>query len=273
MSAAAQPPLFEIAPGERPLLISMPHSGTFVPPDLAARLSRAALDLPDTDWHVPKLYDFAGAIGASVLCATHSRYVVDLNRPPDAALLYPGRRETGVCPLETFDGEPLYAQADAPAQAEIGTRLARYWRPYHAQLRAMLDALVSRHGGCLLLDAHSIRSFVPELFAGRLPDLNVGTADGRSCAAGTAQRVVSRLSAQRRFTFVVDGRFKGGYITRHYGNPAARVEAVQLEIAQCAYLLEARVPSFDAARAAPLGVLLRELLTDLAELRGAEARG
>lgn len=266
MSAAVPTPLFETSRGTRPLLISMPHSGTFVPPDLAPRLAVAALDLPDTDWHVPQLYEFADAIGASVIRATHSRYVVDLNRPPDGGPLYPGRRETGLCPTETFDGEPLYARGDAPTSAEIAHRLDRYWRPYHSQLRSMIDALTSIHGRCLLWDAHSIRSIVPGLFAGRLPDLNVGTADGRSCRAATAHRVLVRLSAQQRFSFVVDGRFKGGYITRHYGNPAAGVEAVQMEIAQGAYLSEARIPAFDAALATPLGDLLRGLLTSLAAM-------
>ncbi len=261
-----QTPLFEIARGTRPIVISMPHSGTFVPPEMASRLTAAAIDLPDTDWHVPQLYEFAGAIGASAIRATHSRYVVDLNRPPDGAPLYPGQRETGLCPGETFDGEPLYAPGEAPTPEEIAQRLDRYWRPYHSQLRSLIDAHVSIHGRCLLWDAHSIHSIVPSLFAGRLPDLNVGTAKGRSCHAATAQAVVARLNAQRRFSYVVDGRFTGGYITRHYGDPAAGVEAIQMEIAQGAYLNEARVPKFDAALAAPLSDLLRGLLTSLAAM-------
>jgi len=257
-------PLFETEDGALPLVISMPHSGTYLPPDLASRLAPAALDLADTDWFVPQLYEFHAELGAAVIRATHSRYVVDLNRPPDGAPLYPGQRETAVCPLESFDGEPLYAHGDEPSRAEIDARLRRYWQPYHARLRAMLDAALARHGQCLLWDAHSIRSMVPALFAGRLPDLNVGTADGRSCGAATARRIADALSAQRRFSFVVDGRFKGGYITRHYGDPALRVEAVQLEIAQSAYLLEARRPRFDAALAAPLIAALHRLLAGLA---------
>ena len=228
----APEPLFEYVPGEGPLLISFPHSGTFVPPELAARLRPEALDLPDTDWFVPQLYDFVRDLGASIIRATHTRYVVDLNRPPDGAPLYPGQRETTVCPIDKLAG------------------LTRH--------------LAERHGHCILWDAHSILSEVPALFAGRLPDLNVGTAGGRSCSPLLLDRIVACLSAQTNFSFVVDGRFKGGYITRRYGDPARRIEAVQLEIAQCAYLTEARAPAFDAARAAPLITLLRDLLSNFA---------
>jgi N-formylglutamate deformylase len=259
----APEPLFEYVPGEGPLLISFPHSGTFVPAELAARLRPDALDLPDTDWFVPQLYDFFRDLGASVIRATHTRYLVDLNRPPDGAPLYPGQRETTVCPIETFGGEPLYLEGANPTPGEIDERLHSYWRPYHDKLAGLTRHLTERHGHCILWDAHSILSEVPALFAGRLPDLNVGTAGGRSCSPLLLDRIVGCLSAQSNFSFVVDGRFKGGYITRSYGDPARRIEAVQLEIAQCAYLTEARAPSFDAARARPLSSLLRELLGKL----------
>lgn len=269
-------PLFEYLPGDGPLLISFPHSGTYLPPDLAARLRPEVLDLPDTDWFVPQLYDFFRDLGASIIRATHTRYVVDLNRPPDGAPLYPGQRETTVCPTETFDGDPLYrgggsvgADGDEPKPSEIAARLNTYWRPYHEKLSALTRELVQRHGHCILWDAHSIHSRVPGLFDGRLPDLNVGTAGGRSCSPGLLTRVVASLSAQSQFSFVVDGRFKGGYITRHYGDPAARIDAVQLEIAQCAYLEEMRTPAFDANRAAPLKHLLRELLGGVIGRNGA----
>jgi len=254
------PPTFEYLPGDGPLLISFPHSGTHVPPDLAARLRPEALDLPDTDWFVPQLYDFFRDLGASIIRATHTRYVVDLNRPPDGQPLYPGQRETTVCPTETFDGAALYPDGANPTPAEIAERLRTYWHPYHDKLAALLREIVRRRGACVLWDAHSILSKVPALFNGRLPDLNVGTAGGRSCSPALMDRIVATLSAQKQFSFVVDGRFKGGYITRRYGNPAARIDAVQLEIAQCAYLVEARTPTFDAARARPLNLLLRELL-------------
>jgi N-formylglutamate deformylase len=257
------PALFDLSPGDSALLISMPHSGTYLPPEISARLSHAGREVPDTDWFIPQLYDFAGEIGATVICATHSRYVVDLNRPPDGEPLYPGRRETGVCPIETFDGEVLYTDGDEPTHQEIAARLQRYWQPYHDQLSALIGERVARFGQCLLWDAHSIHSTLPGLFDGRLPDLNVGTADGRSCSPAIATRIVRMLAAQDRFSHVVNGRFKGGYITRHYGRPADRVDAVQLEIAQSAYLREARAPSFDAAFAQPLRNLIRHALSEL----------
>lgn len=253
-------PVYEYESGDAPLLISFPHSGTHVPPAIAQRLRTQVLDLPDTDWFVPQLYDFHREIGASVLRATHSRYVVDLNRAPDDAPLYPGRRGTTVCPTETFDAEPLYAPGGEPKREEIQQRLQRYWQPYHSRLAELSAQIAARHGYCVLWDAHSILSTIPLLFEGRLPDLNLGTADGRSCSPARASRLQQRLSAQSGFSFVVNGRFKGGYITRHYGNPGAGIEAVQLEIAQAAYLEEARTPQFDHTRAAPLRALLRELV-------------
>jgi N-formylglutamate deformylase len=259
---AADEPTFEFFAGELPLLISFPHSGTYVPAALKARLRPEVLDLPDTDWFVPQLYDFQGMLGASVIRATHSRYVVDLNRPPDGAPLYPGQRETTVCPTETFDGEALYA-ANPPTAAEVRGRLGRYWQPYHDHVAATLRALVQRHGYCVLWDAHSIHSTVPGLFEGRLPDLNVGCAGGSSCSAAVLERVVGPLREQRQFSSVVDGRFKGGYITRHYGAPQTRVHAIQLEISQSAYLKEERVPQFEAARAKPLNLLLQQLLQNV----------
>jgi len=255
-----QPPLFEFIAGDSPLLISFPHSGTYLPAELAARLNPSVLDLPDTDWFVPRLYDWHRELGASIIEATHSRFVVDLNRPPDGAPLYPGQRETTVCPLETFDGEALYAPGDEPTAAEVANRLARYWRPYHERIAEHIRALVARHGYCVLWDAHSIHSTVPGLFTGRLPDLNLGTAEGRSCSAQRALAVAERLAGQSSFSHVVNGRFKGGYITRHYGNPVGGVDALQLEIAQVAYLDEARVPVFAPARAAPLRAFLQSLL-------------
>lgn len=257
-------PLYEEAAGDSPLLISFPHSGTYVPLELLARLRGDVRDLPDTDWFVPELYAAQRELGASLIRATHSRYVVDLNRPADGAPLYPGQRETTVCPTETFDGQPLYEPRAEPDPAEIAQRIGKYWQPYHSRLAARTRELVARHGYCVLWDAHSIRSTVPGLFVGRLPDLNIGTADGGSCSAARAQRIAAVLGRQTRFSTVVNGRFKGGYITRHYGNPGAQVDAIQLEIAQAAYVEESRVPGYEAARAEPLrqviGALLRAAL-------------
>jgi len=252
--------LYQFTEGDSPLLISLPHSGTYVPPELAERLEPSVRDLPDTDWFVPRLYDWHRELGASIIEATHSRFVVDLNRPPDGAPLYPGQRETTVCPFDTFGGEALYASGDEPTATEVADRLDRYWHPYHERIATHTRALVARHGYCVLWDAHSIHATVPGLFMGRLPDLNLGTADGRSCSPARARAVAERLSRQSGFTHVVNGRFKGGYITRHYGNPGDGVDALQLEIAQAAYLEEARVPVFEPARAAPLREFLRTLL-------------
>jgi N-formylglutamate deformylase len=228
---------------------------------LRERLTPAALHTPDTDWHVPRLYEFHRDIGASVLIAQYSRYVVDLNRPADGTPLYPGQAETSVCPVRTFADEPLYRPGQEPGAAEVQERIQQYWMPYHRKLKQEIDAIRTRHGFCVLWDAHSIRSQVPLFFDGTLPDLNVGTADERSCSRTRSQRVMRELQSQTRFSSVLNGRFKGGYITRHYGDPARGVDAVQLEIAQRAYLDETRPTAFDAGLAADLRHLLRDLLT------------
>lgn len=230
--------VYRLHPGRTPLLVSIPHAGTFVPPDLAARMTAAALPLPDTDWHVDRLYDFAAEMGATVLVATHARYVVDVNRSPDGSRLYPGVTETGVCPAATFDGEPIWLAQQAPATAEIARRIEQYWRPYHDCLRRELEVLRDRHGAAVLWDAHSIRSRVPRLFDGELPVLNFGTNSGRSCSPELARRLFSHSLPVPGMSAVLDGRFKGGYITRTYGNPAANIQAVQLELAQRCYMDE-----------------------------------
>jgi len=233
-----QPP-FRFRQGTRPLLISMPHVGTHVPPQLAARFTAEARHVPDTDWHLERLYDFADGLGASVLVATHSRYVIDLNRPPDGASLYPGQSVTGLCPVDTFDDTPLYADAaDAPGDAEIAARRDALWQPYHAQLAQELERLRAQHGIAMLWDAHSIRSVLPRFFAGKLTDLNLGTADGASCDPALAQELLAIAQAAPGYTAVLNGRFKGGHITRSYGDPARKVHAVQLEMTQCSYMQE-----------------------------------
>lgn len=237
MTALAPPP-FHLYPGTQPLLISMPHVGTYVPPGVAERLTPEAREVPDTDWHLETLYAFARELGASVLVATHSRYVVDLNRPPDGASLYPGQSVTGLCPLDTFDDTPLYAGDYRPDETEISARRDAIWTPYHTQLRKELDRIRARHGVAMLWDAHSIRSVLPRFFDGRLPDLNLGTADGASCDPGLAQHLLSIAQAATGYSAVLNGRFKGGYITRHYGQPGQGVHAVQLELTQASYMQE-----------------------------------
>jgi len=245
--------------GTAPLIVSLPHDGTQLPDDIAARLTPAARRVPDTDWHVSRLYGFARELGAAVLVPAYSRYVVDLNRPPDDASLYPGRNTTGLCPLTQFSGEHLYADGDEPDADEIRVRVDRYWRPYHAALAEEIARLKSVHGRVVLWEGHSIRSVVPFLFDGALPDLNLGTADGASCSAELQRRLMDVVHAQRDYAFVLNGRFKGGYITRHYGQPQAGVDAIQLELAQANYMDETTF-AYDERKAPKLQALIRRLL-------------
>jgi N-formylglutamate deformylase len=215
--------------------------------------------VPDTDWHVARLYAFAGELGASVIVPKYSRYVVDLNRPPDDTSLYPGQNTTGLCPVAQFSGDPVYLHGEEPSPDEIAGRVERFWRPYHDALGAEVSRIKARHGRAVLWEGHSIRSVVPFLFDGRLPDINLGTSGGASCSPELQQRLTSVLESQSDYSFVVNGRFKGGYITRHYGRPADGVQAVQLELAQLNYMDE---DSFDyvEGRAANLQRVIRALL-------------
>lgn len=251
--------VFRLHRGSAPLLVSLPHDGCHIPDALAARMAPAARAAPDTDWFVSRLYDFARALGASVLVPSHSRYVVDLNRPPDDASLYPGQNTTGLCPAVRFDGGPVYLPGQAPSADEIAARVERYWRPYHEALQEELARLRAAHGRVLLWEGHSIRAVLPFLFEGRLPDLNLGTAGGASCAPALQARLEAVLAAQRDYSFVVNGRFKGGYITRHYGRPAEGIDAAQLELAQVTYMDDAE-RDYDAARASRLQGVLGALL-------------
>ncbi len=230
--------IFQLHRGTAPLLVSVPHDGTALPDAIAARMQADARRVPDTDWHVGRLYEVARAMGASIIVPKYSRYVVDLNRSPDDASLYPGHNTTGLCPVVQFSGEPIYLDGQAPTAEEIDVRIETYWRPYHDALRAELDRIRQRHGKVVLWEGHSIRGQVPFLFDGRLPDLNLGTASGRSCTPALQARLEAVLGAQSRYDWVSNARFKGGYITRHYGAPESGVEAVQLEISQRNYMDE-----------------------------------
>jgi len=240
---------FTLQRGRVPLLISLPHEGSFIPADIAARMHPAARRSPDTDWHVGRLYEpLAHALGASLIKPLASRYVIDLNRPADGHALYPGQRETGLVPTIGFDGEPLYRDGESPDGAEVQRRINTFWQPYHQALAQEIARLRAEHGRVVLWDGHSIRSRVPMLFEGQLPDFNLGTAAGASCGAALQARLQACLESQSRFSFAVNGRFRGGYITRHYGDPGAAVQAVQLELAQINYMDEASF-EYDEARA------------------------
>jgi len=231
--------LFDIARGDTPVVVNIPHAGIHLPADIEARLTPAARTLPDTDWHVDRLYEFTRGLGATVLAATHSRYVVDLNRDPTGRALYPGQANTGLCPTETFDGVALYEADGPPDEAEIRDRLDRYWRPYHATLAETLTALRDRHGVAVLFDAHSIRSRCPRLFEGRLPDFNLGSAGGASAGGDLVRCAHDEVRKSNDYTHVLNGRFKGGFITRHYGRPGEGIHALQLEMTQACYMDEA----------------------------------
>jgi N-formylglutamate deformylase len=236
--------------------------GTYVPPDIESRMTPAARALPDTDWHLDRLYDFLDDLGASVLMATHSRYVVDLNRPPDNASLYPGQDVTGLVPTDTFAQDPVYGGA-LPDEAESTGRRERYWLPYHECLAGELARIRTEYGYALLWDAHSIASRVPRFFAGRLPDLNLGTGGGSSADLSLAAALLAAAESAQGYTAVLNGRFKGGYITRRYGDPANRMHAIQLELVQETYMHEAPPYAFDEERARRVRPHLRRLLETL----------
>lgn len=246
--------------GRVPLLVSLPHDGSEIPDDIAARMTPDARCAPDTDWHVARLYAFVRDMGASMLVPRYSRYVVDLNRPPDDVSLYPGQVTTGLCPRVQFNGSDIYRAGQMPSADEIAARLDTYWRPYHAALRDELDRLRALHGRVLLWEGHSIRGAgLPLLFEGRLPDLNLGTVDGTSCDPRVQAGIEATLAAQGDYDFVVNGRFKGGYITRHYGNPARGIDAVQLEISQRTYM-DQDTYAYNAQRASDVQPLIRALI-------------
>lgn len=255
---------YRYTPGTVPVIVSIPHTGTFVPAAILDRFTTKAKPLPDTDWHVEKLYGFARELGVHIVAATHSRYVIDLNRGTDNASLYPGQFTTGLCPTTLFDGSPLYLTGKEPTAEEISERTGIYWQPYHDKLSELITTLKAKHGHVTVFDAHSICSEVSTLFEGTLPDLNFGTADGATMESELVARleIVAKASG---YSHVVNGRFKGGYITRHYGKPAENVNAIQLELAQKNYMNETAPYDYADAKAATLQKTLRSLLQALVE--------
>lgn len=247
----------EVEPRDGPLILSMPHGGTEVPDDIWRRLTRRGRMRHDTDWWITRLYDFADELEASVVRTRTSRYVIDVNRDPEGRSLYPGQVTTGLCPAVTFDGESLYASGEEPDTREIAKRRRQWFVPYHDALAAQIERVKVRHGFALLYDCHSIRSVVPRLFDGELPVLNIGTNNGASCARGLQQAVETCVKAQAQFNHVVNGRFRGGWITRHYGAPESGVHALQMELAQRAYMQESPPYRFDEARATEIRPVLR----------------
>ena len=262
----AHPSWLTVTRGAAPLLVSIPHTGI----DLAGlddRLVSPWLGRRDCDWWIDRLYDFAGSLGATVVHTAISRTVIDVNRDPSGVSLYPGQTTTGLCPTETFDGDPLYRPGEEPGPAEIAERRETYFAPYHAALRAEIDRLRGLHEKIVLYDCHSIRSVLPRLFQGRLPVFNLGTNDGRSADPALQARVAEIMAATGE-SHVVNGRFKGGWITRHFGRPENGVHALQMELSNRGYMREPEgkgapdnwpVP-YDPDFAAPIRATLTEIL-------------
>ena len=259
--------VFTLHRGNAPLLVSLPHCGTWLPEWLQPRLVERALAVEDTDWHLERLYAFARDLGASLLVPRASRYVVDLNRPPGNAPMYPGQNNTELTPTRFFSGDALYGEGLAPDDAEVQQRVQQWWRPYHEALAGELARLKQCHGHAVLFDGHSIKGELPWLFAGTLPGLNLGTASGSSCAPSLQAQLSGHLAAWPRDSHAVNGRFKGGYITRHYGRPPDGVHAVQLEMAWRCYLDESRPARWDGERAAGIAPLLHRLVQTMIDWR------
>jgi N-formylglutamate deformylase len=267
---SADVPAFSLHRGHTPLLLSLPHVGLHVPPDLAPRLHPRAVQVEDADRHLERLYDFARGLGASVLVPRAARYVIDLNRPREDTPMYPGVNNTGLLPLRFFTGEPLYRDGCEPDAAEREQRIARWWQPYHDALAGELARLKALHGHALLWDGHSIRSRLPWLFDGALPALNLGTADGRSCAPALRTALAAALAqacTASGHTHVVDGRFKGGHITRHYGRPGEGVHAVQMEMVWSCCMAEDPPWDWDEPAAARVRPVLQRLLQVMLDFR------
>ncbi|CAN7445521.1 N-formylglutamate deformylase [Phenylobacterium sp. LjRoot225] len=268
----------EVTEGEAPLIVAFPHTGTEIDPQIEARLASPWLARKDADWRIEQLYDFAGDLGATTIRTRISRTVIDVNRDPSGASLYPGQAVTELCPTTTFDGEPLYRPGAEPDATEIAERRTRWFAPYYTALEAQIRRLRARHPAVVLYDAHAIRSRIPRLFEGELPHFNIGTNSGASCAAELAGAVFEACDAEG-FSRILDGRFKGGWTTRRYGQPADGVHAVQMELACRAYLDEPESPlsddawpaPWDGARAEPCRTVLRRVLASCLQFAEGEA--
>lgn len=228
--------------GQVPVLVSFPHSSTFIPESLKSSYSEKGLQVPDTDWELPKLYDIDNPnspfYNTSIIQAKFSRFVIDPNRSTDGVNLYPGRPTPELCPTKCFDGSAVYLEGQQPDQKEIDRRTDFFWRPYHDQIRKELSRLKEKFGTAVLFDAHSIISIAPRLFEGSLPNFNMGTAEGKSCSESLSSEIAAVLEAQNQFTHVFNGRFIGGHITRSFGDPENQIHAVQLELTQTSYMNE-----------------------------------
>jgi N-formylglutamate deformylase len=256
--------IFKLKRGKSKLLVSMPHVGTQLPRSLIPRMTKEAMNLPDTDWYLEELYDFLDELDVTVIAANYSRYVVDLNRSSNDISLYPGSDVTGLCPTDTFSRDSIYENETSLQSTEITDRLNKYWYPYHHALASEIARIKSVHGNVIVWEAHSIRSEVPRFFDGKLPQLNLGTADGATCQQALIEKVVDVIKSNGDYSWVVNGRFKGGYITRHYAQPSMGVSTMQLELAMRSYMDESSSsPIFDNDKARALRVMLKAMMQSL----------
>ena len=254
----------EVTRGDGPVVLGLPHTGSWLPDDIRARLNARGQGLDDTDWHIDRLYDNLLG-GVTTVRATFHRYVIDANRDPSGASLYPGRNTTDLVPLTDFDGQDIWTLP--PTQDDIRQRRETFHAPYHAALAAELARVRARHGVAILYDCHSIRSHIPFLFDGTLPDFNIGTATGTTCDPRIEAAVQKICHTTPGFTTVTNGRFKGGWTTRQYGRPGEGLHAIQMELAQATYLTEEAAPwTYDEDKAAVLRSCLHTILTTLADL-------
>ncbi|WP_117190176.1 N-formylglutamate deformylase [Rhizobium terrae] len=258
--------VFEIRRGTSPVILGLPHTGTDVPPEIRDRLNDNGKLLADTDWHIHRLYE--GLLDdASAVRATFHRYVIDANRDPAGVSLYPGQNTTGLVPETDFDGKPIWRDGASPTEADIAMRLDRFHAPYHAALLAEIERVKAIHGVVILYDCHSIRSHIPFLFEGRLPDFNIGTDGGRTCDRRIEDAALATVASATGFTGILNGRFKGGWTTRHYGRPETGVHAIQMELAQSTHLAAEEPPfAYDPEKADRLRVHLKDILTRLERL-------
>ena len=264
--------LFELHQGTSPVILAFPHTGTDVPTDIWARLNDNGRFLADTDWHIERLYD--GLLpNVTTVRATFHRYVIDANRDPEGVSLYPGQNTTGLVPETDFDGNAIWKDGEAPTEEDIAYRLANFHAPYHAALAAEIERVKAIHGVAILYDCHSIRSLIPFLFEGRLPDFNVGTDMGRTCAKAIETATYEACASAEGYTSILNGRFKGGWTTRHYGKPETGVHAIQMELAQISHLAT-EVPPFDLdeAKAARLRIPLKDILNRIEALASTLSR-
>lgn len=254
--------MIHVERGDSPVLLAQPHAGTALTDEVAARLNDTGRALADTDWHVDRLYDGLLEDATVVRTPTH-RYVIDVNRGPDDKSLYPGMNTTGLCPLTDFDGRPIYREGAEPDAAEIEARRRAHHAPYHEALAAEIRRIHDRHGVVVLYDCHSIRSHIPYLFEGTLPVFNIGTNNGQSCAREIEQLTARVCSETPQYDTIVNGRFKGGWTTRHYGNPDNGVHAIQMELAQRAYMDESPPWTYRPELAEPVRAIMKTLLNEL----------